>query len=484
MIREGDLLAGKYRVESLLGAGGMGYVVSAIHEQLEQRVAVKALVPELAEDRDAAARFLREARAAVRIQSEHVARVLDVGEHTDGSPFMVMEFLSGRDLSHELAALGQFEIGVAIDYVLQACEAVAEAHVIGVIHRDLKPANLFLTRRADGSPFVKVLDFGVSKAIATDSGMRPQSPTLTAAQSLLGSPAYMSPEQARRPKSVDARTDIWSLGIVLFEFLTGRTPFPGDAPLEVLTAAVSDPMPSLFAIRPDIPRELEAVVAKCLEKKPEDRFQSVAEFANALAPFAAHVSRPSISRIAGILRSSMPPQDSSSTLRSASAGPAAPDSDTELSPLAAVTPGPREKDNTQMDWGKSESGARRSRRRIAVAVGAACVLLGIAALLLHQSGEQAASPVPSSGSSVATGAQAAKPNVVPVEAPSVSAVAPAEPLPSELPLVAAPRAASADPSVRAPAAVRPVTKSRPAVKPPTEAPSRPQDDEDPLEERR
>ncbi|HEY3493504.1 MAG TPA: protein kinase [Polyangiaceae bacterium] len=485
MIREGDLLAGKYRVEGLLGAGGMGYVVSALHEQLEQRVAVKLLVPELAEDRDAAARFLREARAAVRIQSEHVARVLDVGEHTDGAPFMVMEFLSGRDLSHELAALGKFEIGVAIDYVLQACEAVAEAHALGVIHRDLKPANLFLTKRADGSPLVKVLDFGVSKAISTDSGgTGPQSPSLTAAQSLLGSPAYMSPEQARRPKSVDARTDIWSLGIVLFEFLAGRTPFPGDAPLEVLTAAVSEPPPSLWALRPDVPHELEAVVVKCLEKKPEDRYQSVADFAHALAPFAASVSRPSISRIAGILRSSStPPGDSSSTMRSA--GTTAPDSDTELIPLAAVTPAARGAKDTQMDWGKSESGARRSRRRIVAAALAACVLLLLAGFLVIRSGDQSASPVPSS-TITATGARAAKPGLMPVEARSVEAPAETQQptvAPIEPPQVAAPLAGTGVPSAPVAAPVRPA-RPRPATKPQIKDVVTPPADEDPLEDRR
>jgi len=207
MIQEGTLLAGKYRVERLLGAGGMGYVVAAVHEQLDQRVAVKLLATELWENKDAATRFLREARAAVRIRSEHVARVLDVDELENGEPYMVMEFLSGQDLAHELEAQERFEPRIAIDYLLQVCEAVAEAHSLGVIHRDLKPANLFLTRRADGSPLVKVLDFGISKAISPETGTSGQS--LTAPQSLLGSPAYMSPEQVRRPKTVDIRTDIW-----------------------------------------------------------------------------------------------------------------------------------------------------------------------------------------------------------------------------------------------------------------------------------
>src|SRR6187549_2799480 len=223
MIQQGELLAGKYRVEQVLGAGGMGYVVAAMHEQLGQRVAVKLLVPELCENEDSVTRFLREARAAVKIHSEHVARVLDVGELTNGSPYMVMEFLSGRDLAEELDLPGELEIEVAIDYVLQASEAVAEAHSLGLIHRDLKPANLFLTHRPDGSPLVKVLDFGISKVSSPEAAQL----SLTHTQAMMGSPLYMSPEQMRSSKDVDRRADIWSLGIILHELLAGDVPFAG-----------------------------------------------------------------------------------------------------------------------------------------------------------------------------------------------------------------------------------------------------------------
>ncbi len=435
MVSEGDLLAGKYRVERVLGVGGMGYVVAALHEQLEQRVAVKLLVPELAEDQDAAARFLREARAAVRIQSEHVARVLDVGELEGGAPYMVMEFLSGRDVARELEAVKNFEIGTAIDYVLQACEAVAEAHAIGVIHRDLKPANLFLTRRADGSPLVKVLDFGISKAITLSGGPMNASPSLTAAQSLLGSPAYMSPEQARRPKSVDTRTDIWALGVILYEFLTGETPFPGESPLEVLTAALADPMPSIWAVRQDVPRELEAVVAKCLEKRPDDRHQTVAEFAEALRPFAPTESMRSISRISGILRSVAPPspEPGTTTLRSAPARtpnerentpnerentpnernrkltpnqpvtrkeggsprPARGDDATELS--GDSVPPSRGAKDTQMDFGRSQPEGLRSRRLALYAVAGGVALLAGGFFAVRGVLNGASAPQPGSG---------------------------------------------------------------------------------------
>jgi serine/threonine-protein kinase len=301
MLEPGDVLAGKYRVERVLGKGGMGYVVAAIHTQLEERVAVKFLMPELCVQEEPVTRFLREARAAVRIRSEHVARVLDVGVLDDGAPYMVMEYLDGYDLSAELDRRMQLSVADAVDYILQASEAIAEAHARGIVHRDLKPANLFLTSRADGSPLVKVLDFGISKAVAPDS--EPVA-SLTATQSLLGSPHYMSPEQVRKPKTVDVRTDIWSLGVILYEMLTGSLPFTAENAMSVLAAVVSDPTPRIRDTRPDVPEDLDAVVTRCLSKEAAQRFQNVAEFAEALAPFAPPSAVPSIKRIAGVLRTS------------------------------------------------------------------------------------------------------------------------------------------------------------------------------------
>jgi serine/threonine protein kinase len=387
MIQQGELLAGKYRVEQVLGAGGMGYVVAALHEQLGQRVAVKLLVPELCENEDSVTRFLREARAAVKIHSEHVARVLDVGELTNGSPYMVMEFLSGRDLSEELDQPGELEIPVAIDYLLQASEAVAEAHSLGVIHRDLKPANLFLTHRPDGSPLVKVLDFGISKAINVDDSALEPAPSLTATHSLLGSPAYMSPEQIRRPKQVDARTDIWSLGSILFELLARDPPFNADSPLALLAAVVSDPLPSIRDKRPDVSVELEAVIAKCLEKNPDNRYQTVAELADALAPFAPR-SQPSISRISGILRSaSMRPvlTDKSPSSERTLQSPGRPISElkTEQVQIKVITPAPaaRSEKNTHTDWEATPSLTGRTRRRAVVAAAAGLAAVSIGAIV-------------------------------------------------------------------------------------------------------
>src|SRR5450432_681374 len=381
MVQQGDLLAGKYRVENVLGEGGMGYVVAALHEQLNQRVAVKLLSPLLSENEDSVTRFLREARAAVRIRSEHVARVLDVGELPDGSPYMVMEYLLGRDLAAELDEREQLEIPQAIDYVLQACEAVAEAHSIGIIHRDLKPSNLFLTRRPDGSALVKVLDFGISKAIAPEEGELELPASLTATHSVLGSPSYMSPEQVRRPKSVDVRTDIWSFGSILYEFLVGEGPFPGDSPLAVLAAVVSDPTPSIRERRQDVPFELEAVVFKCLRKDPADRYRTIAEFAEVLAPFASAASLPSISRISGIIRSSQPaPAPATTTLKSAGGLPEADTEEVRIE-LSAIPTASELVSRTETHWAASQSVDRRFQRRSRIALAAlAAVLVALGGL--------------------------------------------------------------------------------------------------------
>ena len=209
-VEQGDVLAGKYRVDRVLGVGGMGVVVAATHLQLEERVALKFMLPEAYGDPDLAARFTREARAAVKLKSEHVARVLDVGTLDTGAPYIVMEYLDGTDLADELHKKGPLPVHEAAEYVLQACDALAEAHALGIVHRDLKPANLFLTRRGDGSPLVKLLDFGISKTSAfNDAGV-----AMTKTAAMMGSALYMSPEQMTSPKDVDARADVWALGTI------------------------------------------------------------------------------------------------------------------------------------------------------------------------------------------------------------------------------------------------------------------------------
>jgi serine/threonine-protein kinase len=285
-VREGDLLAGKYRVERVLGFGGMGIVVAARHEQLDQRVAIKFVRDEALGNEEAVARFLREARAAVKLKSEHAAKVLDVGTLDSGAPYMVMEFLEGSDLAAVLGDRGPLTVEVAAEYVLQACEAVAEAHAAGIVHRDLKPHNLFLARTVGGASRVKVLDFGVSKSLA-QSGAG----ALTRTHSMLGSPLYMSPEQMRSSRDVDARSDVWAFGVVLFELLTRRWPFEAETMPELCLKVVSEPPQSLAALRPDAPREMLDIVERCLQRDPAMRFANAAELASALEPFVPPGSR-------------------------------------------------------------------------------------------------------------------------------------------------------------------------------------------------
>jgi eukaryotic-like serine/threonine-protein kinase len=279
----GSELVGRYRVIRTMSAGGMGTVVEALHLQLAQRVAIKFLLPDLCSQRDAVTRFLREARSTVQIESEHVARVTDVGTSEDGVPFLVMEYLEGLDLSDVLESEKRLPIAQAVSMVAQACDAIAEAHSLGIIHRDLKPSNLFWTLRRDGSRILKVLDFGISKAI-TEMSVGGAFSTGTA--TVMGSPHYMSPEQVRSFKHVDPRADIWSLGVILHELLAGETPFKGESLPGVLASIVADPPASLRLARSDVPLGLEAIVTRCLQKERSQRYPSVPELARALSTFA------------------------------------------------------------------------------------------------------------------------------------------------------------------------------------------------------
>ena len=375
-VTPGELLAGKYRVERVLGEGGMGIVVAAIHEALRQRVAIKLLRPGALESTEALGRFEREARAAASLRSEHVARVLDIGKLEDGRPYMVMEYLEGIDLGEMIDSGRKLAPWEAVDFVLQACEAIAEAHGNRIVHRDLKPRNLFLAQTVDGRPLVKVLDFGISKVAGGVEDMQ-----LTRTTEVIGSPSYMSPEQLRSSKLVDLRTDIWALGVILYELLTGRLPFYANTVTELVAIVLMDQEPTLRSVREDIPDGLAAIVSRCLAKQPDARFQTVGELAYALAPFGSASVATAADRVVAVARGSgnaLPdssqstarrlPQAPASTAHSVSgSGPVG----TSSAPLVVSSARLNVHGGTSVAWGETQvEGAGRSRSRTFLLAGA------------------------------------------------------------------------------------------------------------------
>jgi serine/threonine-protein kinase len=358
-VKPGDVLAGKYKVERVLGAGGMGVVVAAHHIQLDEKVALKFLLPQALSNPEAIARFEREARAAVKIKSEHVARVSDVGKLESGSPYMVMEYLDGSDLAAVLQKRGALPIDEAVEYVLQASEAIAEAHALGIIHRDLKPANLFCIRRADGRSSVKVLDFGISKLTAT-AGADDKNMTRTTA--IMGSPLYMSPEQLQASKNVDVRSDIWALGVILFELVSGGTPFDAEVVTELVIKIATQQPTSVRSLRPDVPLGLEQVILRCLEKDAGKRYRNVGELALALEAFAPKRARSSIERILGTMEA---------------AGMSAAPAQTETTPASDAAAMARSGAGTAAAWGtQTGAGVRSKAGRLGVFGAAAVLLIG------------------------------------------------------------------------------------------------------------
>jgi eukaryotic-like serine/threonine-protein kinase len=275
-IAKGAVLSRKFRVDGVLGEGGMGVVLAATHIVLEQRVALKFLHEEAAQNPEVKARFLQEARAAAKLKSEHIARVMDVQTLDDGSPFIVSELLDGMDLEELIKARGPLPPELAADYVLQACVGMAEAHAQGIVHRDLKPANLFLTKTPAGRPLVKILDFGIAKAPAGSFDL-----SQTNSGAVFGSPAFMSPEQMRSAKDVDARADIWAFGAILQFLLTGWRPFQATSFPELCAKVLGE--------APDLPEDaapepLRKIILSCLEKDREARMPTLSALASELAP--------------------------------------------------------------------------------------------------------------------------------------------------------------------------------------------------------
>ncbi|HVK67300.1 MAG TPA: serine/threonine-protein kinase [Polyangium sp.] len=382
-VRAGEVIAGKYRVDRVLGVGGMGAVVAAEHTDLEQWVAIKFMLEAAAKNEVGKKRFLREAQAATKLRSEHVTRMLDFGTLDDGVPYLVMELLEGKDLDAMIRAGGKLPIEEACEILLQTCEALAEAHGRGIVHRDIKPANLFVTRRADGSPVVKVLDFGIAKhqdPSAIDGT------ALTRSNALLGSPMYMSLEQFRAAREVDARSDIWSLGVVLYKALTGGMPFLADSLGSLIMVLMTEEPEPPQRHREELPAELGEVVLRCLQKDPADRFQSVAELADALAPFVPERSMPLLDRIhahlagprdAGSLRpeapvskpgNKLPGQTTGSSLRKKELSSGG----TTGERVSAPTMG-----KTASEWSQTQPGATSRSGKWFVLTGVVALLLGI-----------------------------------------------------------------------------------------------------------
>jgi len=428
--QEGAVLAGKYRIEKILGVGGMGIVVAAHHLQLDEHVAIKFLLPEALSNTEAVGRFAREARAAVKIKSEHVARVIDVGTLENGSPYMVMEYLDGSDLGAMVQQQGALAVEQAVEFVLQACEAIAEAHGLGIVHRDLKPANLFCVRRADGLLSVKVLDFGISKVTAM-GGSAPDV-RMTSTSAVFGSPLYMSPEQMLSARDVDTRTDIWALGAILYELLTARSPFDGTTLPEVFGKISSQAPPPVRNSRPDIPLSLESVILRCLEKDRANRYMNVAELAIVLAPFAPKRARASVERISRIIQNAG---------LSASVLALPPSSNVGDKTLAVA--------QTDATWGQTKPpAAGRGRWIFAGTVGLVAVV-GAAAFLVI-------------GKSSATQGQAAPSHDVPVQAATGPSVA----IATALPVTTVASVATTIAIVPVPeAGLPPAPKAKPAVSP-------------------
>ncbi|HEY2516195.1 MAG TPA: serine/threonine-protein kinase [Polyangiaceae bacterium] len=453
ILEEGQMLAGKYRILRLVGRGGMAEVYAARHEILHQTVAVKVLLPAVAAIPGAATRFLNEARSAARIRSEHVAQVMDVGMREDGSAYIVLEYLEGEELQRVIERRGPLPTSEAVDYVLQALEALAHAHVLGIVHRDLKPSNIFLSRGAGGATLVKVFDFGISKAPKTAEAVDDSS---TVSQVILGTPSYMAPEQARSAKDVDARADIWALGVILYRLITGALPFVADTMADMLAAILVQGQRPMKALRPDVSPELESVVARCLAKERQLRFASVGELAQALAPHATAAGRMSLERISRTLGSGSSP----GTLTPFESAKTAETSEPHAGRADAVA-ATRVEARTDSAWmeGSVAQATRASKRRLWISAGVAGTIALMGGALALRPAHTASLPSVATASKepatpdplVAATAPAPLPNHARVEEPAPTADAAPPPSPPAPSATAVGRASPFAPSSARPA---------------------------------
>lgn len=409
----GSVVEGKFVIERLIAQGGMGAVMAARHLVLDDRVALKFL---RREGEGARARFQREARAAVKLKGPHVARVIDYGETSQAQSYIVMEYLEGEDLGHVLDRGRVPDVRDAATWIVEACDALAEAHAQGIVHRDVKPENLFLARRAGAPPSIKLLDFGISK-LAPGAG-----PTdLTQTRELLGTPLYMSPEQVRWSRTIDARTDVWSLGAVLYELLAGKPPFDAQSVTALCAMIVEDQPTPLEVFRSDVPAALEQAVLRCLAKRADARFQDVSELARALLPFAHPRVAIEVERSVGTLAART------------------------VQPQAAPT---ERRDNTTLNaTGEPTTRDARTQGALALGVGAALLVAGLALGTSQKRTPAAAPPLPTASDRI-------------VVMPLVSHAPTTTPAPSAAP----------PPSTRAPSAVVP----RRAPAPTTRGPAAPE----------
>ncbi len=436
LLSPGSILASKYRILRLIGRGGMAEVYAAHHELLHQTVALKVLLPEAADTPQATTRFINEARAAARIRGENIATVMDVGTLDDGSAFMVLEYLEGSDLEAYAKERGPLQLLEVVDYVLQALQAIAQAHAKGIVHRDLKPSNLYLARQPDGGSVVKVLDFGISKALRSAEAVDGNS---TSTQAILGSPFYMSPEQARSAKTVDARTDIWAIGVTLYRLLTGAMPFKGETLTELLLSIVQDTPRPLRELRPDLPAEVEGIVDHCLRKDRTQRFETVADLASALQPFGGSDAARIAGRVSRTLAAVAPTEPPPPMPGISEGGPQV----AQPSKGNAVSPGPA----TTASWAESSASATAPRgtpwtRLVAVGAGVAAIGVGAAVFVSLRARPRDGSPAGSAPGPVVSAVTALPPPVASIAAASASALLP-PPAPSASAVTSTPALGSA-----------------------------------------